>query len=134
MINLAAVWGLGQERGKEAVCEEARKVVALARMKRESYRGVIDVVYGGEKPTAKEPEAKKPAVSNGLKRKAQDTSEGGEQQKEDMQKPMSKRQMKKQVKQARFEAGNKGSTPASTGSTNKAASTGTPANAQNGVT
>src|SRR5699024_8112634 len=49
VVNLACVWGLSQERGKEAVSEEARKVVALAGMKRRSFRGVIDIVHGGEK-------------------------------------------------------------------------------------
>jgi ribonuclease P/MRP protein subunit RPP1 len=48
VVNLACVWGLSQERGKEAVCEEARKVVALASLKRTSFRGVIDIVSRGE--------------------------------------------------------------------------------------
>ncbi len=47
VINLAQVWGLGQEKGKEAVCEEAGKVVRLARLKRTSYRGVVDDVDDG---------------------------------------------------------------------------------------
>lgn len=46
VINLAQVWGLGQERGKEAICEEAGKVVRLAQMKRRSYRGVVDIIDG----------------------------------------------------------------------------------------
>ena len=36
-INLAQVWGLGQERGKEAVCEEVGKLIRLAKMKRTSF-------------------------------------------------------------------------------------------------
>lgn len=47
VINLAQIWGLGQERGKEALCEEAGKVVKLARLKRTSYRGVVDVIDSG---------------------------------------------------------------------------------------
>jgi ribonuclease P/MRP protein subunit RPP1 len=47
VINLAQVWGLGQERGKEALCEEAGKVVKLAGMKRTSFRGVVEVIDGG---------------------------------------------------------------------------------------
>lgn len=47
VINLAQVWGLGQERGKEALCEEAGKVVRLAALKRTSFRGVVDVIDGG---------------------------------------------------------------------------------------
>jgi len=47
VMNLAQVWGLGQERGKEGLCEEAGKVVRLAGMKRTSFRGVVDVIDGG---------------------------------------------------------------------------------------
>ncbi|KIW16770.1 hypothetical protein PV08_03960 [Exophiala spinifera] len=47
VINLASIWGLGQERGKEALCEEAGKVVRLASVKRTSFRLVVDVVDGG---------------------------------------------------------------------------------------
>ena len=63
VVNLAQVWGLGQERGKEAVCEEAGKVVKLAGLKRTSFRGVVDVVDGGaEDVTAKEKEKPKDAA------------------------------------------------------------------------
>lgn len=58
VINLAQIWELNQERGKEAVCEEAEKVVRLAKMKRESFRGVVHVINGtgteGEKTAVKE--------------------------------------------------------------------------------
>jgi len=47
VINLAQIWGLGQERGKEALCEEAERVVRLAGLKRTSFRGVVDVIQGG---------------------------------------------------------------------------------------
>ncbi|KAL6248831.1 RNA-binding RNA processing protein rpp1 [Rhinocladiella similis] len=47
VINLASIWGLGRERGKEALCEEASKVVRLASMKRTSFRVVVDVIDGG---------------------------------------------------------------------------------------
>ncbi|KIV89753.1 hypothetical protein PV10_07133 [Exophiala mesophila] len=56
VTNLAQLWGLGQERGKEAICEEANKVVRLAKIKRTSFRGVVDIVDGGrreEKPQSK---------------------------------------------------------------------------------
>ncbi|KAK4981294.1 RNA-binding RNA processing protein rpp1 [Elasticomyces elasticus] len=48
VINLASIWGLGQERGYEALSEEARKVAVTARLRRTSYRSVVNVVYGGE--------------------------------------------------------------------------------------
>lgn len=113
-INLAAIWGLGQERGYEAMSKECRNVVVTAKLKRTSYRGVIDVVYGGERPPVpaetevEEPrkgKGKQPA--NGLKRKA-DTMEasGGSTpiKGEIAEKPLSKRQMKRQAHQARLKA------------------------------
>ncbi|EEQ34924.1 ribonuclease P protein subunit p30 [Microsporum canis CBS 113480] len=48
IVNLACVWGMKSERAKEAVSEEARKVVDMARVKRTSFRGTVDVIYGGE--------------------------------------------------------------------------------------
>jgi ribonuclease P/MRP protein subunit RPP1 len=110
VVNLAAVWGLNQERGKEAVCEEARKVVQLARLKRESFRGVVDVVYGGE--YLKQDSAEKTVVANGLKRKAADGDinvphTGGEEER-----PLSKTQMKKRAKRARQGAAAEATKPA----------------------
>ncbi|KAK5079690.1 RNA-binding RNA processing protein rpp1 [Lithohypha guttulata] len=55
LINLAEVWGLSQERGKEAVCEEAARVVRLAGIKRSSFRGVVDIVDDGSKEITVEP-------------------------------------------------------------------------------
>lgn len=49
VVNLACVWGLSNERGKEAICEEAGRVVRLAQMKRTSFRGVVDIVEDGSK-------------------------------------------------------------------------------------
>lgn len=109
-INLAAVWGLGQERGYEAMSKEARAVVVAAQLKRTSYRGVVNVVYGGEKPE-KEQQIKSGAetgvVVNGTKRKADALGDGKAGAEE---KPLSKTQMKKRAKkeaqeaQARLEA------------------------------
>lgn len=113
VINLACVWGLSQERGKEAICEEARKVTALAKLKRTSWRGVIDVVYGGEKPNVEESAPKKKGAAktatpqtegnaDSLKRKADPTTEEAE-------KPLSKREQKRRAKKARVDgAGNGG--------------------------
>ncbi|KAI4946877.1 hypothetical protein J4E91_007049 [Alternaria rosae] len=50
VINLASVWGLGTERGKDGLTKEPRSVVEYARLKRQSFKGIIDIVYGGEKP------------------------------------------------------------------------------------
>lgn len=50
VINLAAVWGLGQEKGFEAMSKEPRGIVVRGKLKRTGYRGAVDVIYGGEKP------------------------------------------------------------------------------------
>ena len=105
-INLAAVWGLGQERGYEAMSKECRSVVVAARLKRTGYRGVVDVVYGGEKPAvevlrSKDEESKrkaKKAANGALKRKADVLDSTGAEQ------ALSKRQMKKQEKEAKLKA------------------------------
>lgn len=113
VINLACVWGLSQERGKEALCEESRKVTALAKLKRTSWRGIVDVVHGGEKvqpegtvlkqkvgQKIKEPTKTDNAADN-LKRKASISSEHVA---DDTDKPLSKREIKRRAKKARFDA------------------------------
>ncbi|KAB2574064.1 putative ribonuclease p complex subunit protein [Lasiodiplodia theobromae] len=100
VVNLAAVWGLGQERGHEAVSKEARAAVVSAQMKRTSFRGVIDVVYGGEKPEKKENQPKNKQESQ--KRKAEGMAKSSETA-ADQSKPPSKSQLKKQAKRARLE-------------------------------
>lgn len=104
VVNLAVMWGLGQEKGMEAVGNEARGVVAQAEMKRRSFRGVIDVVYGGEKPE-KEPEKSAKGKQGKDKRKAdvlgEDEAGGGNA----TPKPISKREQKRQAKKARLDTG-----------------------------
>ncbi len=104
VVNLAAVWGLSQERGKEAVCEEARKVVQLARLKRESFRGVVDVIFGGDSPKQDQTRKEKSAVTDGLKRKAVDGELDVSADVKDGEMPLSKTQMKKRAKRAKQEA------------------------------
>ncbi|KAL4738990.1 RNase P subunit p30-domain-containing protein [Aspergillus similis] len=113
VINLACVWGLSQELGKEAISAEPRKVTALAQLKRTSWRGIIDVVDGGQIPPASEAAAsvagvkdtgtKSNADNNGdnLKRKA---SIGPEPDTDGPEKALSKREMKRRAKKARLEA------------------------------
>ncbi|KAK5172153.1 RNA-binding RNA processing protein rpp1 [Saxophila tyrrhenica] len=110
-INLAAVWGLGQERGYEAMSKECRSVVVAAQFKRTSYRGVINVVYGGEKPAAATAEKAENAKGKGKgqvnaqKRKADaiEATEGAAANGEDVR-PISKRQTKRQQKEAKLKA------------------------------
>lgn len=103
IINLAAVWGLGQERGHEAVTKEARAAIVSAQMKRTSFRGVIDVVYGGEKPEKKDNQAKSKQESQ--KRKADGMTKTVENSVEQSKAP-SKTQLRKQAKRARLESTN----------------------------
>ncbi|CZT19162.1 related to ribonuclease P complex subunit Pop2 [Ramularia collo-cygni] len=104
VVNLAAVWGLGQERGVEAIGKEARSVVVQAQLKRTGYRGVVDVVEGGEKPAVvevvekvkeKKKNGDKAQKNGGQKRKAEDEGvTNGEQ-------PLSNRQRKKLAHEAK---------------------------------
>lgn len=95
VINLAAVWGLGQEKGHEAVSKLARSVVVSAHLKRNSYRGVIDVVYGGEKPAAPIADAKS---KTGQKRPADSISQEPDSKKVKATPVVSKREQKRQKK------------------------------------
>ena len=103
VMNLAVMWGLAQERGAEAVDREARSVVVQAEMKRRSFRGVVDVVYGGEAPAGPvEAEKKQRNKQGNSKRKAEDLEDGAAEVVESP-KPMSKREQKRQAKKARLE-------------------------------
>jgi ribonuclease P/MRP protein subunit RPP1 len=125
VMNLVQVWGLGQERGKEAVCEEAARVVKLAALKRESYRGVIKIVDGGRpaqaeaaqdesgkektngmsKETTSGPSSQANGA-NGVKRTASAASlNPTPAANEDEQ--ISKKEQKRRAKKARLEAQNK---------------------------
>lgn len=99
IVNLAAIWGLGQERGVEAVTTEARKVVVNSSFRRTSYRGVVDVIYGGERPEKKKKVDDKASdeQSNASKRKFAQMNVAAEQG----DKPLSNRQKKKLAKEAR---------------------------------
>ena len=103
VVNLACVWGLGQERSVEAVGREARSAVMQAGMKRTGFRGVIDVVYGGEKPMVVETPMKESDKPNAVKRKrkALMLDDGAD---EPQEKPISKREQKRRAKKAREEA------------------------------
>ena len=106
VVNLAAVWGLGQERGREAVGREVRAVVVQAEMKRRSYRGVVDVVYGGEKPeaTAKNMGGGATGTGPGKGKRNADDMQNGSAGHDEVANPVSKREQKRQAKKARLEA------------------------------
>ena len=108
-MNLGIGWGLKKERAVEALQREARGVVVGAEMRRRSFRGVVDVIYGGEKPVLEKTEAKgknmaakgKEKVGNGNgKRKAVDSLDALEVV-DEVEKPPSKRELKRRAKASR---------------------------------
>lgn len=117
VINLTQIWGLSQEKGKEGVCEEAGRVVTLAKLKRETYRGVVTTVKEVASATATSENevittevidvggnlATVSHTTNGIKRKASASSLTPTSQASNGA-PMSKREQKRQAKKARLEA------------------------------
>lgn len=49
VLNLLNVWGLSRDRGVEAMGVNPRGVVVNEGLKRSAFRGVIDVIDGGER-------------------------------------------------------------------------------------
>ncbi|GJD02694.1 RNase P subunit p30 [Colletotrichum higginsianum] len=113
VVNLLAVWGLGSERGTEALGVNPRGVVVNEGIKRSGFRGVVDVIeVGGREDDVKQQQQQQPRQQgkknggkgkgakdvkqgegedkgNGQKRKTPDESGDGAQQ------TISKRQAKK---------------------------------------
>lgn len=100
VINLASVWGLGTERGKDGLTKEARSVVEFARLKRQSFKGVVDIVYGGEKPVV-ETKGKPNKNQNG--KRPGESLDGIPVHLSKQDKPISKREQKRN-KMAKMEA------------------------------
>jgi ribonuclease P/MRP protein subunit RPP1 len=119
VINLASVWGLGTEKGKDGLVRESRSLVEFARLKRQSFKGVIDIVYGGEKPVAvgkplgemdvATQKSKTSKNQNG--KRPGDGIEGTPVRQLGREAPISKRQQKRN-KQAKLDAGKDDVTPA----------------------
>lgn len=141
VINLAAVWGLGQEKGFEAMSKEPRGIVVRGKLKRTGYRGAVDVIYGGEKPAVAFGKDAKEAAGAAAGKGKQKWKQGGQQKKDENQQqglkrkaegevpssesgeqPMSKRQQKKLAHAARVANGTAG--PAATSSGPAATSAG----------
>lgn len=103
VVNLAVLWGLGQEKGMEAVGKEARSVVVQAEMKRRSFRGVIDVIYGGKKPEREPEKSAKGKQENG--KRTADIMEDETGGINATPNPISKREQKRRAKKARIDTG-----------------------------
>lgn len=105
VINLATLWGLSQERGRDAISGLARAVVVSAKMRRTSVKGVINVIddgVGEEEKKEKEASAKA-ADGKGKRKQAPGTgdSAGPETQ------PLSKKARKRAAAKAAKEAASK---------------------------
>ncbi|KAH8733024.1 RNase P subunit p30-domain-containing protein [Phaeosphaeriaceae sp. PMI808] len=104
IINLASVWGLGLEKGKNGLTKEARSVVEHARLKRQSFKGIIDIVHGGELPISQTSTGAEKATHKSTVTKNQNgkrpggSSEGTPVHPSDKDTPISKRQQKKNKK------------------------------------
>jgi ribonuclease P/MRP protein subunit RPP1 len=94
VVNLLSVWGLGKEKGVEAMRGNPRGVVVNEGIKRRVFRGVFDVVYGGEKPTLVAKDAEK-EDGKGEGKKGKGKRKVDEENPENTP-PISKRQAKRQ--------------------------------------
>jgi ribonuclease P/MRP protein subunit RPP1 len=109
LINLMAVWGLGREKGMDALGTNPRGVVMNERIKRTSFRGVIDVIDGGKRDVGKGFKGKgKGSALNGLG-KQEENNKNGKRKREDKKAnedevpTISKRQAKKMKKEAEMQ-------------------------------
>lgn len=105
--NLLNVWGMEQERAREALTVTPRSVVVNERMRRTSYRGIIDVVEGGERliaaTTKLEGQTKAEnsrVAANGNAKKGKRNIDDTEKEQGTTTPPMSKRQAKRLKKAA----------------------------------
>ena len=103
VINMAMLWGLRQERGAEAIGREARSAIVQAEMKRRSHGGVVDVMYGGEKPERPAQEDKVAKAKQGKGKRKAGVLESQVADGDVSPKPISKREQKRQAKKARLE-------------------------------
>lgn len=109
--NLLKVWGLGQERAVEAQTVNPRQVVMNEAIKRSGFRGVVDVVEGGERPAGQK-ESEKDGRGQG---KGQQQQGGKRKGGQDEPPQMSKRQQKKlRLEALAKESGSGASTPSTT--------------------
>lgn len=120
VVNLLAVWGLGPEKGMEAMGSGARAVIVNEGIKRRGFRGVVDIVSAAEEEEEakearrKEVEKAKEESMAGKKQKGQGQKRKAEEGKGSAsasasvsagEAGMSKRQQKKMKKEALQAAG-----------------------------
>ncbi|KAK3398110.1 RNase P subunit p30-domain-containing protein [Sordaria brevicollis] len=88
VINLLAVWGLGPEKGTEALGTGPRAVVVNEGVKRRGFRGVVDIVQPapGGKPRSEEDENKEEETKLSKKQKKLQQKQQQQQQQAQKQK------------------------------------------------
>jgi ribonuclease P/MRP protein subunit RPP1 len=104
VLNLLGVWGLARERGVESMGVNPRAVVVNEGLKRSSFRGVVDVIDGGESLAPPPPSQPSNCISKKGKRAAEDTQS-------ESTPPLSKRAEKRAKRLAKYDSG---SSPAPT--------------------
>lgn len=73
VLNLLGVWGLARERGLEGMGVNPRGVVVNEGIKRSSFRGVVNVIDGGDSLAPPRPSQPLNGIGKKGKRKAEDT-------------------------------------------------------------
>jgi ribonuclease P/MRP protein subunit RPP1 len=109
VLNLLSIWGLARERGMESLGVNPRGVVINEGLKRSSFRGVVDVIDGGQEGFVDPAKEKEETPVNGSnkgkgKRKVEEASGEGMPQ-------MSKRAAKRAKLKALQEASSSAPTP-----------------------
>jgi len=79
VVNLAVLWGLSQDKARDAVCGLARSVVVQAKMRRASFKGVVEVVDDGISEEERQRRKRKAEESKGGGGKKAKGKQGGGQ-------------------------------------------------------
>lgn len=83
VLNLLGVWGLARDRGLESMGVRAREVVVNEGLKRNSFRGVIEVIDGGESEIKPKDQGKEKEVNGagtpkkGKRKQVEETNSDG---------------------------------------------------------
>lgn len=78
VVNLLSVWGLGNEKGMEGIGTIPRSVVVNEGIKRNGFRGVIDIVQVAERDPSEVSQNEKGQPHQGSKKQKSQKRKGGE--------------------------------------------------------
>jgi ribonuclease P/MRP protein subunit RPP1 len=93
--NLMVVWGLNAERAVEAATVNPRSVLVNEGIKRTSFRGVVNVLEGGERTAPAKQAENMEQGQKGAKQQGQQGKRKPVEADDDTPAPLSKRQQKK---------------------------------------